>query len=119
MKIAYIVHPIGGDVKGNIEKVLQIIREINLNEPNVVPFAPYLPDCLCMDDDNPKERARGIKNDVHILKSGMVDELRLYGDRISKGMSSEIALAATLGIPIVASTPETKKAFRPTHSIEP
>jgi len=88
MKIAYIAHPVGGDVKNNIQKILKIVRDINLKEPETVPFAPYLSDIMAMDDSIQEERNRGIKNDIHILESGLVDEIRLYGDRISTGNES-------------------------------
>lgn len=40
-----------------------------------------------------------------------VDELWLYGDRISPGMKIEIELAHTLGIPIVAKTEPTARGL--------
>lgn len=54
-----------------------------------------------MDDDKPEERIRGIKNDIAILRSGMVNELRLCGNRISNGMQHEMDLAIELGIPVI------------------
>jgi hypothetical protein len=111
MKIAYIAHPIGGDVKGNLRKIRSIARTINLTEPNVVPFAPYFLDCKCLDDNVPSERARGIKNDIELLNRGFIGEIRLYGDRISNGMAEEIKLAFRLGIPIVAMTDGTRKGL--------
>lgn len=112
MKVAYIAHPIGGDVENNLKKVAAIAREINLTEPEVVPFAPYFLDCHALDDSNIEERQRGIKNDDHFLKSGVVDEIRLYGDRISQGMMNEIFTARVYGIKVVASTPETEKQLK-------
>ena len=106
MKIAYIAHPVSGDVKGNIEKIIAIVRAININEPNVVPFVPYLADLYALDDNIPEERARGIQNDIHLLKSGFINEVRLYGDRISNGMQAEIELAEEMNIPVVAMTKE-------------
>ena len=98
LKIAYIAHPISGDVKGNIEKINAIVREINLNEPNTVPFVPYLSDLLALNDEIPEERERGIKNNIRLIQSGIVDEIRLYGDTVSKGMLAEINLAKSLNI---------------------
>ena len=63
MKIVYIAHPIGGDVENNLEKVRQIVRKLNLERQDIVPFAPYWLDCHALDDNNPQERERGIKND--------------------------------------------------------
>ena len=45
---------------------------------------------------------RGIKNDVALMKKGFIDEVRLYGDRISNGMEAEIKLANSLGIPVIS-----------------
>lgn len=108
MRIVYIAHPIGGDTKGNIRKVLAIGRQINLTEPETVPFAPYVFDCLSLNDKDMAERERGIKNDIALFKAGFIDEVRLYGDRVSKGMRAEIKLARELNIPVVPMTKETK-----------
>lgn len=101
MKVAYIAHPVSGDVKGNIAKIIAIVREINLTEPDVIPFVPYLADLYALDDNNPAERQRGIKNDIALLKRGFIDELRLYGNRISNGMRAEIDLAEEMDIPVL------------------
>ena len=108
MKIAYIAHPVSGDIENNIKKIIDIVRSINLAEENVVPFAPYLADLYALDDNNPKERNRGIKNDITLFINGAIDELRLYGSTISEGMTNEINLARSLNIPIVPMTIETK-----------
>ena len=109
MKKAYIAHPVSGDVKGNIEKIIAIVREINISEPEVVPFVPYLADLYALNDDILEERTRGIKNDIHLLKSGFIDEVRLYGNRISNGMQAEIELAEEMEIPVVAMSDEILK----------
>ena len=101
MKIVYIAHPIGGDVKNNLACLRKIIKEINLTEPDTVPFVPYYADVVSMDDNTPEERERGIKNDIAIIKSGVVQEMRLYGHRLSEGMKAEVMIASKLGIPIV------------------
>ncbi len=101
MKIVYIAHPIAGDVHGNVERILKIVKKINLTKKDIVPFAPYIPDVLAMDDSVPEERERGIKNDIQILRSGIVDELWVYGERISGGVAAEIDLAFELNIPVV------------------
>lgn len=104
MRIAYIAHPISGDIAGNLEKIRQIVRAINLNEPDVVPFAPYWLDCHALDDNVPEERERGIKNDHELFSRGFIDELRLYGDRISFGMQEEVKQAILYKIPVIDCT---------------
>lgn len=111
MKIVYVAHPISGDVKGNLKKIIDIIRDINLNEPDVVPFAHYWVDCHALDDDNPEERMRGIKNDREFFERKSFDELRLYGDRISNGMRKEMELAFKYNIPVIAMTEGTGKGW--------
>lgn len=115
MKVAYIAHPVGGDVQNNLKRIEKIGRQINIEESGVVPFAPYYFDCHVLDDSVPDERNRGIKNNVALMRKGFVDEVRLYGDRISTGMGHEIELAHELGIPVVPMTPETKEAYNQTH----
>ena len=100
MKIVFIAHPISGDIKGNLDKIIKIIRTLNLYEPDIVPFAPYWVDCHALDDDIPAERERGIKNDKEFFYRGVIDELWLFGDRISAGMQAEIDLANELKIPV-------------------
>lgn len=109
MKIAYIAHPIGGDVQGNLGKIRNIVREINLKEPNVVPFVPYFVDCVALRDDIPEERARGIKNGLALLRGEIVDELRLYGPKITPGMNQEIMIAHEMKIPIRIMSEEIMK----------
>ena len=105
MKVVYIAHPIGGDVYGNLEKIKHIVRCVNLKEKDTIPFVPYYSDVVSMDDENPIERAKGFKNNLHLIQ--YCDELRLYGDKISKGMISEIERAKELQIPIIPMTEET------------
>ena len=112
MKVIYIAHPISGDIAGNLKKIVQIAREINLNELETVPVANYFLDCHALDDTNLLERERGIKNDTELFKRGYIDEVRLYGSRISQGMVAEIQLAQSLSIPVVPMTYETKQIFQ-------
>jgi len=109
MIIAYIAHPIGGDVEANLADVCKIVRELNLKYDDLVPFVPYYCDVVSMNDSDPKERSRGIKNNHKILNSGMVNELWLYGHRISTGMEGEIKLARKNGIPIKIKSPHILK----------
>jgi hypothetical protein len=111
MKVVYIAHPISGDVMGNIALILEIIRGINLNEPGILPLAPYIGDVLAMDDDTPEERAKGLKNGLELLKRGMFDELRLYGNTISAGVYGEIIEAKKHGMTVIPMTTETQDEY--------
>ena len=113
MNVVYISHPIGGDVRANLKKVADISREINLNEVGVVPFAPYYLDCVALDDNVLDQRNRGLRNNLALFhRQGLIDELRLYGNRISTGMKLEIDWAHILEIPVVPMTERTKIFYK-------
>ena len=111
MKIVYIAHPIGGDVSANVQKILAIVKHINLTMPGVVPFAPYIVDVLAMNDDVPLERERGIRNCFTILNSEIVDQVWLYGPTITAGMKAEVDLALDNVIPVYVKDPEMVLPF--------
>lgn len=101
MKVVYIAHPIGGNVAVNLAHLRTVVSQVNAYYPSVVPFVPYYSDCVSLDDSVPEQRARGIKNDIFIMRTGIVDEVWLTGGRVSVGMEAEVKLAKSLGIPVV------------------
>lgn len=103
-KVIYIAHPISGDIAGNLRSIRAIGRKLNMSNPNIVPFAPYYFDVCCLDDNHPLERERGIQNDIALFERGCIDEVHLYGDKISEGMKAEILLAKRLGIPVICTS---------------
>lgn len=111
MKIIYIAHPISGDIEGNLYKIRKIVREICLTNADVVPFVPYYVDIVSLDDNNPIERQRGIENDKEIFQRGIIDEVWIYGDKISNGMKAEIQLAYSLNIPVIFKSEELLQHF--------
>lgn len=114
MRIVYIAHPIGGDVENNLASLRRIIRNINAYEPNTVPFCPYYADVVSLNDNDPSQRARGLKNDMGILsRAGMVDEVRLYGDAITQGMKMEIEQAYYMAIPVTCSSQKLWQLYEP------
>lgn len=98
--LSYIAHPLGGDIKANIAKVQRIIRFINHSEPDTIPFCPWLADATSLDDDRLVDRVRGLSNALYCLEHCSVEELRLYGDKLTNGMEKEVEVALDLGIPI-------------------
>lgn len=111
MKKVYIAHPIGGDVDGNLVKVAEIIREITLNAPNVIPIAPYFVLCHALDDTDPEERKRGMEVGLDYIKHASGLEIWLYGDRISAGMKAEIKHAQHYGFSVIPMTKGTETDF--------
>lgn len=112
MKIVYIAHPIGGDVEGNIQKIKGIIQQINRASKLITPFVPYLADVMFMNDNDEKQRRRGILNNKNHFKKRTFDELWVYGDKLSKGVKQEIQWAIDEEIPIVFKNGSTKAQLK-------
>jgi hypothetical protein len=100
MKVVYIAHPISDNPIGNLESIRDIVRNINLTMPDVVPFVPYYADCVSLNEHDELERSRGIANDKEIISRGFIDECWCFGDFISKGMMAEIELFTALEVPV-------------------
>jgi len=110
MKTVFICHPIGGNITNNVKKILHLCR--NLHDNNLIPVAPYLGSLQYLDDTKPESRQLGINANLETLRRGFVDELWLFGDRISPGMKEEVFLCFELGIPVYAHTSETLADLR-------
>jgi predicted metal-dependent TIM-barrel fold hydrolase len=112
-KVVYIAHPVRGNVRENIDKILQICRETHLS--GVIPIAAYVTMFQYLDDSIPEERELGMEADGVLFERRAFDELWLFGDYISEGMKAEIFLALQLDIPVVPKTPETEKGMKDLH----
>ncbi|MBC7654366.1 MAG: hypothetical protein H7098_07830 [Oligoflexus sp.] len=99
-QIIYIAHPISGDVNENLKSIKNIYRYLSLKN-KVIPFIPYIATIESLNDNNQKERLIGFSHNEAIFKSGIIDQLWLYGGIISEGMKIEIEWANDLGIPII------------------
>jgi len=106
-KVIFIGHPIGGDVAGNVRKVLAICEEVH--KGGYIPAVPYLVSLQYLNDDVVEDRQLGIEVNHECFRRRFVDELWLYGDRISEGMKGEVLLAAELNIPVIPKTTGTKR----------
>jgi hypothetical protein len=103
----YLAHPIGGDIERNTELVKQIYQDFSLGTL-CVPIAPYISSLIYLNDEDPGDRLKGMLiNKEHFIR-GLIDEVWLYGDRISAGMRQEILWARECGIPVVPKTEETE-----------
>lgn len=105
MKTIFIAHPIGGDVKNNINKVLAICA--SLHTQHIIPVAPYLVSLQYLNDEVVEDRERGIEANLECFRRKYIDEVWLFGDYISSGMKKEIRTAKELQIPIVPKTEGT------------
>ena len=110
-KLIYIAHPVGGNIKENIKKILQICHNIHRENNGVIPFAPYIVALYYLNDDIIEERKLGMLANQEHFKRKTMDEIWLYGDNISKGMEGEIKLAIKHEIPIKLHNPKLKNQF--------
>ena len=107
VKTIFIGHPVGGDVLGNVTKVLKICQEIHTKE--IIPVAPYLISLQYLNDKIVEDRELGMEANHECFRHRYVDELWLFGDRISSGMQKEVLLAQEICIPVIAKTEGTKR----------
>lgn len=108
-KTVFIAHPLRGDVAKNIKKVRAICKE--LHSDTLIPYAPYLATVQYLNDNILEERVLGMEANHEMFIRGFVDELWLYGDRISNGMTIETRLALRLNIPVIPKTKWTARDF--------
>lgn len=107
-KIVYIAHPIGGDVEGNLERLNLIYNELSKDE-SIIPFIPYYATVMGLDDSDPDAREKGMRHNYEFFYRNVIDEVWLYGDRISSGMEQEILWADEHSIPVFSKTEGTKR----------
>ncbi len=93
MKKVYICAPLGGDVKGNLEKAKRY-TEYALR-CGVAPVTPHFY-ALCLDDHDPKEREIGRKAGMSLL--WFCDEVWIFGDEVTDGMKAEIDFCRSLNL---------------------
>lgn len=107
MKTVFIAHPVAEDIQGNVEKILAICKQSHNKE--IVPVAPYLVSLQYLNDDITEDREFGIDANFEVFHRKYIDELWLFGDRISSGMQEEVKLARELNIPVTPQTEGTKR----------
>ena len=93
MKKVYICAPLGGDVKGNLEKAKRY-TEYALR-CGATPVTPHFY-ALCLNDGNPKERKIGRNAGMSLL--WFCDEVWIFGDEITEGMKAEIDFCRSLNL---------------------
>lgn len=83
--LVYICSPFSGDVSGNIERAKKYSRYAV--DSKAIPIAPHLLFPQFMDDD--AERELALFMDMVLL--GKCEELWVFGELVTEGMSAEIA----------------------------
>jgi hypothetical protein len=95
MKTVFICAPLGGDVPGNLERAKEYAKFAL--ESGAAPVVPHFY-ALLLNDNDPKQRELGMKAGQALL--WFCDEVWVFGDAVSDGMTAEIALAKQLNIGI-------------------
>lgn len=103
--LAYVCSPLSGDMERNAENTRRYCRFAV--DSGCIPLAPHLYFPQFMDDGNGTERDLALFMDIVLLSK--CNELWVFGERISKGMSIEIEKAKRKGQPIRWFTDDCKE----------
>lgn len=96
MKKVFVCSPLKGDLDLNIEKAKGYCRYVL--GCGHVPYAPHVFFTQFLNDNVQRERELGMLGGIEFLK--ICDEIWVFGNTISEGMSKEISLAKHLNIPV-------------------
>ena len=93
MKKVYICSPLGGDIKGNLEKAKRYTRYALMC--GTAPVVPHFY-ALCLNDNDQTEREIGLAAGLGML--WFCDELWVFGQNITEGMKQELQFCKHLNI---------------------
>lgn len=93
MKKVYLCAPLSVDVTANLEKIRQYCRYALLC--GTAPVVPHFY-AECLDDNNPKDREVGLAAGMSLL--WLCDEVWVFGDTVTDGMSAELKFCKNLNI---------------------
>jgi hypothetical protein len=94
--LVYIASPYSGDVETNATRAERYCRFAITK--GCIPLAPHLHYPRFLDDADKDERELGLFSALVLL--GKCDALWVFGERVTEGMSREIAKAKKRGMPI-------------------
>ena len=92
-KKVYICAPLGGDIKGNVQKAVRYARFAL--KSGVAPVVPHFY-ALCLNDDIPKERELGRQAGMSLL--WFCDEIWVFEDEQTEEMQDEIRFGRNMKI---------------------
>ena len=96
LPLVYVASPFAGDIEENAKRAKGYCRFAV--SKGCIPLAPHLHYPQFMDENDAEQRLLGLRFALILL--GRCDELWVFGDRISHGMSKEISKAKRRGMPI-------------------
>ena len=94
--LVYIASPFAGDIEYNLSRARGYCRFAV--KRGCIPLAPHLHFPQFLDDGDSEQRELGLFFALILL--GKCEEVWVFGERISEGMSREIAKAKKRGLPI-------------------
>ena len=97
--VAFVAHPVRGDVKENLERLQRWLRWLVYTYEEVSFNVSWVVYCQTLDDAEPEERARGMRDAKALLLR--CDSVYVVGGAITPGMQAEIALATAQGLSVV------------------
>ncbi len=92
MKKVYVCSPLAGDADRNIERAKEYCRLVT--GKGHLPIASHIYFTQFLDDESPKDRKTGMDMGLELLR--LCDEIWVFGDKISVGMTEEINFAKKL-----------------------
>lgn len=90
-RIAWMMHPVSGDVPGNLARAKRWLGWLLRTFPDIDFAADWIPWCEVLDDGVPANRERGLRFDEHMIQR--LDDCWMVGGRISNGMMRERVVA--------------------------
>jgi len=105
--MVYICSPLSGNIAANQKNARRYCRFAL--DSGCIPLAPHLYFPQFMDDSDGAERDLALFMDIVLLSK--CDQMWVFGDRVSKGMSIEIEKAKRKGQPIRWFTYDCKEVF--------
>lgn len=100
MLIIYVAYPVDDMTDAEIIGELRKVRN-----PTVVPVVPFFAMRRYLNLDVADERAEWERTSQEYLRHDFIDELWLYGERITSDMRDLVLLARKEGIKVVAKSP--------------
>lgn len=96
MTIAYLAHPLAGDVPGNLARAKRWLRWAITYHPQHLVLAPWIVEAELFDESDPDQRAAAMRRcKQFVMRCG---ELWLVGGRVSAGMAEEREIAELAGV---------------------
>jgi hypothetical protein len=87
MIIAYMCHPVAGDVEANLERAKIWLRFLQINNPYVALVAPWITACEVFDDSNTSMRSAGLRRDLTLIRR--CDQLWICGVPLARGADAD------------------------------